>query len=122
MPAQAPGFFIFDAMTDSSLPDWPFLLRDRSGAVVIDVHVMPNAAHTAVQGMHDRALRIRLHAPPVDGKANLELQRWLADQLGLARSSVELVRGHSSRRKQLRIAAAEVTRARWEALLPPCGF
>lgn len=46
--------------------------------MTVEVHVMPNAARTQIQGLHDGALRVRLHAPPVDGKANLALQAWLA--------------------------------------------
>ena len=51
--------------------------------MIVDVHVMPNAAKTQIQGLHDGALRVRLHAPPVDGKANLALQAWLAATLGI---------------------------------------
>jgi len=86
---------------------------------VVDVHVMPNAASTRIQGLHDGALRVRLHAPPVDGKANLALQAWLADALGVPRSAVELIRGESARRKQLRVAARHAASADWLRLQPP---
>lgn len=98
------------------IPALPFLQVQKDGAVLVDIHVMPNAAKTQVQGLHDGALRVRLHAPPVDGKANLALQAWLADQLDLPKSAVELLRGASARRKQLRVAAHHAARANWSRL------
>lgn len=99
-------------------PEQPFLHAQKDDAVIVDVHVMPNAARTQIQGLHDGALRVRLHAPPVDGKANLALQAWLAEVLGVPKSAVELVRGASARRKQLRVAAAYAGQAHWQGLMP----
>ena len=86
------------------------------GAVIVDIHVIPNAARTHADGEHDQALRVRLHAPPVDGKANLALMAWLANTLDIAKRDVELVRGHTAKRKQLRISAAAASRAKWDQL------
>ena len=97
-------------------PSAVYLHTEKSGDVLIDVHVVVNAALTQVDGIHDQALRIRLHAPPVDGKANQALLRWVADQLGIARSQLELVRGHTAKRKQLRVQAGAVNSANWTAL------
>lgn len=87
------------------------------------VSVVPNASRTEVMGLHDGALRLRLAAPPVDGKANDSLIAWVAAQLGLARRDVSLVRGASSRQKQLGIDASAAVVASWvqaelERLLP----
>lgn len=98
------------------LPALSFLHAQKDGAVLVDVHVMPNAARTQIQGLHDGALRVRLHAPPVDGKANLALQAWLAGTLGVPKSAVELVRGATARRKQLRVAASHAAQAEWNRL------
>lgn len=87
--------------------------------MTVEVHVMPNAARTQIQGLHDGALRVRLQAPPVDGKANLALQAWLAGTLDIPKSAVELLRGASARRKLLRVAAAYAGQARWPALMRP---
>lgn len=97
----------------------PFLRTEKDGAVIVDIHVMPNAPQTQIQGLHDSALRVRLKAPPVDGKANLALQVWLAKALGIPRAAIELVRGDTARRKQLRVAARYVAAADWERLTPP---
>jgi uncharacterized protein (TIGR00251 family) len=82
----------------------------------VDIHVIPNASRTQADGLHDGALRVRLHAPPVDGKANVALMAWLADELGLAKRNVELIRGQASKRKQLRVSAAVCAKANWSAL------
>lgn len=100
------------------LPSLPCLQRQKDGAVVIDVHVMPNAARNQIQGLHDGALRVRLQAPPVDGKANLALQAWLAETLGIPKSAVELLRGSTARRKQLRVDARHAAQAQWRRLQP----
>ncbi|MBI5257161.1 MAG: DUF167 domain-containing protein [Burkholderiales bacterium] len=81
---------------------WP-CLRAQGGGCVLDVSVMPNAKHTVVDGLHDGALRVRLAAPPVDGKANQKLIDWLAGELGCPKRAVTLLRGQSARRKQLQL-------------------
>ena len=100
-----------------TLPDVSYLRLEKTGAVIVDIHVIPNAAHTQADGIHDGALRVRLHAPPVDGKANLALIAWLANVLGLPKRDVELIRGQTSKRKQLRVSAAAFTKANWSALV-----
>ena len=83
---------------------------------MVDIHVIPNASRTQADGAHDGALRVRLHAPPVDGKANQALMAWLADTLQIAKRDVTLVRGQTSKRKQLRVSAAACRKADWAAL------
>jgi uncharacterized protein len=65
------------------------------------VSVVPNAKRSSADGLHDGALRVRLAAPPVDGKANEALVAWVAEALGLPRRAVSLVRGQAARRKWL---------------------
>jgi uncharacterized protein (TIGR00251 family) len=100
----------------NTLPDVSYLRLEKTGAVIVDIHVIPNASRTQADGEHDGALRVRLHAPPVDGKANLALIAWLADSLGVAKRDIELVRGQTSKRKQLRVSAAACIKAKWQAL------
>jgi|APCry1669188910_1035180.scaffolds.fasta_scaffold00551_14 uncharacterized protein (TIGR00251 family) len=110
---QGLGLFLHPSMT---LPDVPYLRLEKTGDVIVDIHLIPNASRTQADGLHDGALRVRLHAPPVDGKANLALMAWLADELGLAKRNVELIRGQTSKRKQLRVSAAVCAKATWSAL------
>lgn len=101
----------------SSAPWWR---RAADGSIVITVHVQPGAKTTAIAGRHGEALKIRLSAPPVDGKANAALIDFLARHLGLARSQVTLVTGAAGRHKLLRVAGCEEARlAALEA--PPRG-
>ena len=72
-------------------------------AIVLTLHVQPGAKRTEVAGRHGVALKIRLAAPPVDGKANAELLRYLALAFDVPLRSVTLVRGDSSRQKVVRI-------------------
>ena len=95
--------------------DWPCLSLDKAGDCLLDVVVTPNAPRTRADGLHDGALRVRLNAPPVDGKANDALQAWLADELGLARRSVTLLRGQTARRKQWQLDAPATVVADWLA-------
>ena len=98
-------------------PQQPFLRIDKSGAVLVDIHVVPNASRTQADGLHDNALRVRLKAPPVDGKANQALVAWLAQTLGIPRAQITLVRGQTARRKQLCISATAARAANWPRLL-----
>ena len=79
--------------------------RDERGAIVLTLHVQPGARRTEVAGVHGNALKIRLAAPPVDGKANAELLRFLADAFGVPQRQVTLLRGEASRQKMVRIEA-----------------
>ncbi|OAI42102.1 hypothetical protein AYO41_01080 [Verrucomicrobia bacterium SCGC AG-212-E04] len=65
----------------------------------IAIHVVPNARVTCVAGHHGGAIKIKLHAPAIEGRANDELIRFVAESLGVPRASVRLVRGAKSREK-----------------------
>jgi uncharacterized protein (TIGR00251 family) len=80
-------------------PSW---LRVSGDDVVLTLHIQPGAKKTEVAGAHGEALKIRLNAPPVDGKANDCLIAYLADLLGLPKSRVVLESGLSSRSKRVR--------------------
>jgi len=92
--------------------DWPCLSM-HGDALWLAVSVSPNARRTHVDGLHDGALRVRLAAPPVDGKANELLVAWIAAELGLPRRAVRLVRGEASRRKWLAIDASQAGLVQW---------
>lgn len=80
-------------------------LREDGAALVLTLHVQPGAKCTEVAGAHGEALKVKLAAPPVDGKANAELLRFLANAFGVPRKNVTLLRGESSRAKVVRIEA-----------------
>jgi uncharacterized protein (TIGR00251 family) len=77
----------------------------RSGdARLIEVRVVPRAGRSAIAGLRDGALLVRLAAAPVDGAANTELIAVLAAALRLSRNEVTIVSGDRSRSKRVRIA------------------
>ena len=95
------------------------LVVTREGAVRFEVRARPRARKSRVAGERDGALVVELAAPPVDGAANSALVEVLAVSLGLARRSVTLVRGETSRTKLVEVegVTAEDVRARLDHAL-----
>ena len=86
-------------------------LRVADGRLTLTLHVQPGAKKTLVAGVHGDALKIRLAAPPVDGKANAALIDFVADRLDLAKSAVKVKSGLSARRKVLEVTGASADTA-----------
>lgn len=78
-------------------------IRETQTGVRIDVYVQPGAKKTELAGEHGEAIKIRIHAPPVEGKANEELIRYFAKSMGVSSQRITLVRGEKSRSKTLEI-------------------
>ena len=72
--------------------------------LVLRCIVQPKASRDEITGVQDERLKIRITAPPVDGKANEHLIRYLASVLDLPRSRITLVNGDTGKRKTLRIS------------------
>ncbi|QSR85515.1 DUF167 domain-containing protein [Methylacidimicrobium sp. B4] len=79
------------------------------------VRVVPNARKSEIAGWTDGVLRVRLQAPAVEGRANEELIRFLAEVFGTRRSSVVIVRGEKSREKVIAIEGWEPREANDES-------
>lgn len=84
---------------DKALP-----VEKRAGGLLIHLHVQPKSARNQIAGLHNNALKVRITAPPADNKANRLCLKFLAGQLGVTPSNVELVSGKTSRSKQVFIA------------------
>jgi uncharacterized protein (TIGR00251 family) len=78
-------------------------IRHDGVDLLLDVRVQPRASRTEFAGVVGGRLRIRLNAPPVDGRANAALVEFVAAQCGLARALVTLERGQAGRDKRLRL-------------------
>lgn len=89
------------------------ITEDASGAI-FSVHIVPRSSVNRVSGTHDEAVKIHLMAPPVNGAANKALIRFLAKRFGVRPYQVEILSGHRSRAKRLRVTglSAEKIRAR----------
>ncbi len=86
-------------------------VRDHADGAILDIHVQPRAARTEWVGLHGDALKYRIAAPPADGAANAALCVFLAEQFGIAISSVKLLRGQTARRKQVQLRGLSAQRA-----------
>ena len=83
------------------MSDW---CRDAgNGRITLTLHIQPGAKKTEFTGLHGDALKIRLAAPPVDGKANAALISFVAESLHLPKAAVTLKSGQTSRRKVLEL-------------------
>ncbi len=88
--------------------------RREGGRVILSLHVQPGAKRTEWAGLYGgRALRLRVAAPPVDGKANRACQRFLARTFGVSPAQVSIVRGQSGRDKTVTVES--VAPDRWRA-------
>jgi len=77
----------------------------RGDELLLDCHLQPGASRIGFAGLHGERLKIRISAPPVDGKANSMLLAFLAKAFAVSRQQVTLVSGQTSRQKRVAISA-----------------
>lgn len=85
---------------NTCLMNWLHPLND---GCVLTVKVTPRANKSEIAGAESDWLRVRLQAPPVDGKANAELAAFLAKTFGIPKRAVELLAGDTSRLKRVKL-------------------
>ena len=88
------------------------IVQERGGAARFSVRVQPRAARSAVEGVHDGALRVRLTAPPVEGAANEALIELLAERLEVPKRAVTIVSGATARTKLVQVHGVDAARVR----------
>jgi len=101
-----------------SRPDPAWLARTATGWTIA-VHVQPGAKRTEVPGVHGERLKIRIAAPPVEGRANAAVIAFIAGQLGIPRAQVTVVRGERSRDKLIAVAVPDCAPERLSPTTPP---
>lgn len=77
------------------------------GKVLLHLHVQPKASKTRIVGFHDGCLKIAVAAPPVEGKANKAVVRYLADIFAVAVRDVVLTSGAQSRKKTVVVSGQD---------------
>lgn len=92
------------------------MVEDIKTGIRLHLHVQPGGKKSEILGEHDGALKIRVQAPPVEGKANAAVIEFVAEILAVPRSRVTLIRGEKSRHKVVEIEG--LTRAEALAKLP----
>jgi uncharacterized protein (TIGR00251 family) len=105
------------------MSDVSVLYDVQDGAVVLRVQASPGAGRSAVTGRHGDAVKVRVAAPPVDGRANTALVEFLAAEFGLKAADVTLVSGATSRAKRFRLGGLDpgAADAALERLLATAG-
>jgi len=86
-------------------------VRDGDGGVILRVRVQPRASKEALGGEREGALVVRLTAPPVEGKANEALARFLGRLLDVPPSAVRVVKGATGRDKRVAVAGVSAAAA-----------
>lgn len=86
----------------------PSYLRSENGAIRLSIKLQPRASANEIGEALGDELRVKVTAPPVDSAANEALIRLLAERMGCGRNSFELVRGHTSRHKVVKITGMTV--------------
>ncbi len=85
------------------------LVRVIGNSVELPIAVLPRSSRNAVVGLQDNRLKIKISRPPVDGQANAACCRLLAKLFNIPASKVTVARGHSSRRKTIRLEGISAT-------------
>ena len=89
-----------------------FLTPARDG-ILLNLRVSPGAKRTSIEGPYgENALKLKVASPPVDGKANAEVESFLAESLGIPGSYVAVIRGTSSRDKVVLVRGVEAATLR----------
>jgi uncharacterized protein len=87
-------------------------ISSTAQGVMLQVHACPRAARDAAQGLHGDAVKIRLRAPPVEGRANEALVEFLSQVLQVPKNAITIVAGHGGRAKRLAIAGVNAATVR----------
>ena len=93
------------------MPEISDLYDESPEGIVLRIHVQPGAGRSAVVGRHGDALKVRVAAPPVEGRANEAARALLAEALGVPDGDVELTSGQSSRAKRFRLKGIDAEEA-----------
>ena len=86
------------------MPDPPYLRAQQDGTLLLSIKVIPRASKDEIGTPLGPELRAKVTAPPVDAAANQALLRLLTRTLDCSRNQLEIVRGHTSRHKAIRIS------------------
>ena len=79
------------------------MIQEVNGGVVFVAKIVPGSSRTALSGLLDGMLKIKISAPPVKGKANKCLLEFLSKQLGVKRNAVSIIRGQANPVKRVQV-------------------
>lgn len=79
-------------------------IKETKNGVIFNIRVVPRSSRCELAGIQENALKLKITAPPVDGKANEECIKFLADKLGVRKSRVAIIAGYKSKRKTIAVS------------------
>lgn len=86
-------------------PNW---YRRNGEVITLTLHVQPGAKRSEIAGLHGEALKIKLAAPPIEGRANDALLKFIADVFAVPLRDAELKLGGQSRHKVVAVTGSKV--------------
>ncbi len=86
--------------------------RTIDKGVVVNIVVQPRSSKTMIAGIHNNTLKVKLTSPPVDGEANKTLIKFLSKLFKVPKSTLNIIKGETSRSKQVLIPVDDTTRDR----------
>jgi uncharacterized protein (TIGR00251 family) len=78
-------------------------VKESKNGIIFNIHVIPRSAKCGIAGIQADALKIKITAPPIEGRANAECIRLLSDTLGIKKNQITIVSGHKSKKKTVAI-------------------
>ncbi|QDE30474.1 MULTISPECIES: DUF167 family protein YggU [Shewanella] len=94
-----------------------YINDEQQGDLLLFVYVQPKASRDQIIGLHGDELKIAITAPPIDGKANAYLSKYLAKACKVPKSQVHILKGEQGRHKQIKICHPKIIPAEIAALL-----
>ena len=92
-------------------------MREESQGIAFRVFILPKSSKNMVSGLYEDAIKIKLTAPPVDGAANKLCIKFLAKILKMSKSSIEILSGHTGRKKTILLKYPNVSKIQEEKAL-----
>ena len=84
------------------------MIQPHKEGIAVSLHILPNAPKTEFIGVHNNCLKIKIKAPPIDGKANQEIINFFKVWLGCSKKDLALIGGEKSKQKKLLIRGWKV--------------
>ncbi|MEE9369313.1 MAG: DUF167 family protein [Pontiella sp.] len=78
--------------------------EDKGNSIILNIRAVPRSSQDSIQGIYGDALKIRIQAPPVEGKANTYLIKYLSKEWKIPRAGIEILSGETGRNKRVRIS------------------
>ncbi|MCK8043582.1 DUF167 family protein YggU [Shewanella sp. 1CM18E] len=80
----------------------------QQGNLLLQLYIQPKASRDQIVGLHGEEIKIAITAPPVDGKANAHLTKYLSKAFKVPKGDIEILKGQMGRHKQVKIVAPKL--------------